>query len=66
MGGILVPRPDDLITGLPTDANGELHIETLWPAGFLPGFQLYFQYWIADLDTPEGLSASNGLELTTP
>jgi len=65
-GGVLVPNADVLVPGLPTDANGELFLPFIWPAGVPSGFHLYFQDWIVDPAGPKGFSASNGLQALTP
>lgn len=65
-GGTLVPRPDLLIAGLPTDASGALDIGFLWPTGIPSGANFWVQEWITDPAGPQGFSASNGLLGTTP
>ncbi len=65
-GGTLVPAPDLLVTGLPTDGSGTLVINSTWPTGIPSGSQFWMQEWIADPAGPEGFSASNGLLATTP
>lgn len=65
-GGVLVPNPDVLVLGLPTDATGGLLLPNTWPNGIPPTTTLYFQHWVQDPAGPKGLSASNGLSGTTP
>jgi len=65
-GGTLVPTPDILIPGLPTDGSGELVLSSTWPAGVPSGTELFYQHWIDDPSGPKGLTASNGLVSTTP
>jgi len=65
-GGLLVPAPDLLLLGLPTDGNGELTLGFEWPVGVPSGLNLYFQHWIADPAGPAGFAASNGLRAVTP
>ena len=65
-GGVLVPKPDVLIFGLPTGPAGTLPLTAHWPGGLPPSFTISFQYWIVDAAGPVGLSASNGLGATTP
>lgn len=36
------------------------------PSAKYSGLRLVFQHWIADTVGPNGLSASNGLSVTTP
>jgi len=64
-GGVLVPHPD-LLLPIPTDAAGAILFPALWPLGVPAGLHLYFQSWIVDASGPKGLTATNGLELTTP
>lgn len=62
-GGVLVPTPSFLLTGLPLFA-GELPIVTPWPpelVGF--PFSIYMQHWIADATGPQGFIASNGIRV---
>ena len=65
-GGIIVPSPDLLILGLPTNGAGEFSLPFLWPAGLPGGLALYFQSWIPDATGPLGFAASNGLRGVTP
>lgn len=66
LGGILVPSPDFLIGGLTTTSAGELVVTTDWPQGIPPSTTVFFQVWIVDPAGPKGLSATNGLSVTTP
>ncbi|MHC5209594.1 MAG: hypothetical protein ACYTG2_02625 [Planctomycetota bacterium] len=61
--GTLVPQPDVLVLGLPTDGTGAARLSAPWPAGLPPGFSTWYQFWIAD---PAGFAASNGVRGTTP
>ncbi|MHC5211074.1 MAG: hypothetical protein ACYTG2_10185 [Planctomycetota bacterium] len=65
-GGVLVPSPDILLLGLPTDPAGSLTLGASWPGGIPPGFTFTFQHWITDAAGPQGLSASNAVAGTTP
>lgn len=65
-GGTLVPQPDIVVAGLPTNANGDLTIAGTWPAGVLPGFTFTTQFWITDPAGPFGFSASNAILGVTP
>jgi hypothetical protein len=65
-GGVLVPQPDLLISGLVTDAGGQLVLGGTWPAGVPGGSSLWFQHWIVDAAGPVGFAASNGLRADTP
>ena len=65
-GGVLVPHPDLLITGLPVDGLGAATLSASWPAGIPSGFGLYFQQWVTDPGAPAGLAATNALLATTP
>ena len=61
-GGLLVPDPWVILSGLPVDALGRLSVPFSAPAGASPGTRFYLQYWIQDPGGPAGFSASNGLE----
>jgi len=65
-GGVLVPSPDLLITGLSTDAGGGLLLPALWPVGVPSGVTTWYQAWIVDPAGPKGLAATNGVSGTTP
>jgi hypothetical protein len=59
-GGVLVPDPDVMLTGLVTDAAGDLELHVDVPAG-LAGFTLVEQFWIEDPAAPHRWAASNAL-----
>ena len=64
-GGVLVPHPDVLVTGLATNAEGVLSIAATWPA--LPsGTMVDFQEWIVDAAAVAGLAAGNGVQARVP
>lgn len=65
-GGVMVPYPMLLVTGLSTTIGGDLNLPFIWPAGVPGGTSILFQYWISDRDAVHGLAASNGLEGVTP
>jgi hypothetical protein len=65
-GGTLVPDPNVLIFGLPTNGHGNLTLNSTWPSGLPSGFTFYSQYWIPDSMGPAGFAASNGLSGSTP
>jgi hypothetical protein len=65
-GGVLVPQPSLLVSGLSTGAQGALALSATWPAGVPPAFTLALQAWLADPAGPAGFSASNGVVGTTP
>jgi hypothetical protein len=60
-GGTLVPDADIVIVQA-TDGLGEVGLDTIWPAGTLPGVTFFVQTWIPDPGGPKGYAASNGLE----
>ncbi len=60
-GGVLVPAPDLLISGLPIDGAGQLSVPFVWPTGVPAGFPFYLQVWVEDGQGPLGFAASNGL-----
>lgn len=65
-GGVLVPSPDIVVMGIPTDGSGGHVLDFNWPAGIPSATQFWVQEWIADPAGPFGYSASNGLQGTTP
>ncbi len=65
-GGVLVPSPDLLVTGLLTSSGGKLVLSTHWPGGVPAGLSLTLQAWIVDAAGPAGLSASNALRAVVP
>ncbi|MFT7464746.1 MAG: hypothetical protein ACI9EF_003105 [Pseudohongiellaceae bacterium] len=65
-GGILVPTPDILIAGIPTDATGGWSLSSAWPPGVPTGFLTYWQTWIPDAAGVVGFAATNGLSSQTP
>ena len=65
-GAILVPSPDILLAGIPTDGAGDLLISATWPAGLPAGVPIAMQEWIVDATGPVGFSVSNGLVAVTP
>ena len=66
LGGLLVPRPDVVVLGLPVDGAGAMQLDFVWPPGLPSGFQFWLQHWIADPAGPVGFSASNAVRGTTP
>ncbi|MFT7463932.1 MAG: putative deacylase [Pseudohongiellaceae bacterium] len=62
-GGVLVPSPDLLVSGLLTDGNGQLLIGGVWPSAVPLGSTLWLQYWVVDGSAPQGLAGSNGLQV---
>jgi hypothetical protein len=65
-GGTLWPETDLLLTGLATDAGGELLLGANWPTGLPSGFSVLVQAWWADAGGPFGYAGSNGLKGTVP
>jgi len=65
-GGVLVPAPNLIVSGLMTDVHGRLELQGLWPAGVPPQLQLWIQAFVVDVGAPAGLSASNAVTATTP
>ncbi len=64
-GGVLVPAPALVLSGLPINGAGSLILPALWPAGVPSGFPLLFQYWIQDAAGTLGWAASNALGAVT-
>ena len=65
-GGTLVPNPNILFFGLPTNGHGNLTLNATWPSGLPSGLAVITQFWIPDPAGPAGFAASNGLAGTTP
>jgi hypothetical protein len=65
-GGVLVPTPDLLVSGLPINGAGNALLPATWPIGVPAGLQLWFQMWIADAAGPQGFAASNAVRATIP
>ena len=65
-GGSLVAFPWALLLPLGTDAQGELHLPSVWPAGIPSALELTFQVAQQDPAAPKGVSLSNGLRALTP
>jgi hypothetical protein len=65
-GGVLLPTPDLVMSGLATKGSGGFTLASTWPAGVPSGFELFVQAWIPDPAAAQGLSASNGLRAKTP
>lgn len=65
-GGVLVPSPDIIVAGIPTDGSGGWSLSSPWPAGVPSGFVIYWQSWFADAGGPVGFAASNGVSSTSP
>ncbi len=65
-GGTLVPVPDLVLAGLPTDGSGALSLPAALPAGVPAGVSLVFQSWTTDGAAVKGLSATQGLCAVTP
>lgn len=66
LGGVFVPSPDLVLTGLPLDANGFLSLSAPWPVGVPSGLSFYFQAWIPDVEGPLGVAATNALSVMAP
>jgi hypothetical protein len=64
-GGVLLPAPDFYVAGLSTGALGALKLDFALPADMPALLAAWIQMWIVDAAGPQGLSASNGLQLTT-
>lgn len=64
-GGELVPEAITQLSGLTTDARGELVFVGRWPPE-LAQVIVYLQAWIEDPSGPQGFTASNGLGAHAP
>ena len=65
-GGVLVPAPDLVISGLVTDSEGRIELGGLWPPGAPSGAQVWLQAWVVDSGGPAGFAASNAVLGTVP
>lgn len=65
-GGVIVPAPDIVVGGLPTNHLGGLAFGFTWPAGLPGGVSLFWQLWVNDAGGPKGFAATNALESVTP
>ncbi|MCB9896903.1 MAG: hypothetical protein H6825_02750 [Planctomycetes bacterium] len=65
-GGVLVPAPNLVLSGLPLDRNGALSFSFAWPTGLPGGVDLWWQAFVPDGGATKGLAATNGLRSTTP
>ncbi len=65
-GGVMVPAPDLVLSGLMTDEFGSLVLPANWPAGVPSDTNTYYQCWLLDPAGPAGLAASNALRSSTP
>jgi arylsulfatase A-like enzyme len=63
-GGVLVPAPDVLITGLTIDADGMVAVDVELPAMLPSGSRVYFQHRVVDPKAPQGVAFSNALIAT--
>ena len=63
--GTMVPDTD-LIVPFVTDGQGQIVFQVPWPDAIPSGTPSWYQFWIEDAAAPKGLSASNGLQGTTP
>jgi hypothetical protein len=61
IGGTLVPWPNYILP-FATNASGAIDVTFGWPADFVPGMDVVFQFWVLDPGAPFGLSATNGLK----
>jgi hypothetical protein len=60
-GGVLVPSPDLIITGLSTSPTGSLLLNSTLPPNTPVGFAFLAQFWVVDAGGPAGFSASNAM-----
>ncbi|MFT7464838.1 MAG: hypothetical protein ACI9EF_003198 [Pseudohongiellaceae bacterium] len=60
-GGVLVPNPDVILSGLPVDGSGSATVPFVWPHGIPGGIDFFVQQWVNDAGGPVGFAASNGV-----
>ncbi|HTE05909.1 MAG TPA: FG-GAP repeat protein, partial [Planctomycetota bacterium] len=65
-GGVMVPAPDILLAGLPTDVWGALQLSGAWPGGVPSGLPIIWQAWVPDPSAGQGFSATNAITCTVP
>ena len=65
-GGLLVPTPQLVVSGLTVNAQGEIHLSGTTPNGLPPGLVAWTQFWIVDAAAASGVASSNGLGLVAP
>jgi len=65
-GGVLVPTPQLVVSGLLVDSQGEIHLSGTTPNGLPSGLIAWVQFWIVDAAAATGLASSNGLGLVAP
>lgn len=64
LGGTLVPQPDALLA-FATDALGAAPFALALPPTLAPGTTIFSQTWLLDASGPQGLTATNALQVTT-
>lgn len=64
-GGLLLPSPDTLPLLL-GNGQGLSSLTLTWPTGVPAGVDLFAQAWLLDATGPQGWTASNALQGTTP
>lgn len=64
--GQLQAFPWILLVDLVTDAQGEVHLATLWPGGIPADTDFWFQFAVADPGAPCDVAISNVMRGTTP
>ena len=65
-GGVLGPAPDVVLGGFSTNGAGSASLEGRWPSAWPAGLELFLQAWISDASGPQGVTASNVLQVTLP
>jgi len=65
-GGVLVPSPDVLITGLSLDDRGQLILSLDALERLPPLMLLYVQAWMPDQSNLQGFSATNAIAVVVP
>ena len=64
-GGVLVPRPDFIVSLFAVAPDGTAGMALDVPTG-LPAFSVWYQFWFQDPAGPKGVSASNGMRSDVP
>lgn len=65
-GGLMMPSPDIVVSGLVVTHSGTLTLPGTWPAGLPAGFTCWMQMWVQDAGGPKGFAVSTGLSAQVP
>jgi hypothetical protein len=63
--GVLWPQVEFIQGTAPVDSQGKSEFPAIWLAT-AGGFDLWFQYWFADMGAPAGFAATSGVRASVP